>query len=190
MEENPNIDLVITNGFICSSGKDQIHYPDMGDISDAPLKKLFDYAWLHNCNALFRSNSVRIECFEDIHPYAEWTWLAFKLCSQGIKVGTLDKPTFRYYDTPNSLSKSDAYNETFFELYQKMLSLSPPPEIVRLIHNRISANWHNRSVKALENNQLSDAFFYHVRSLFAPKGLLYLSYSRHLVFKWIKRQIF
>jgi glycosyltransferase involved in cell wall biosynthesis len=186
MKDNPNIDIVITNGFTFILGKDQRHYPNMSGISEDPLKKLFDCAWLHNCNALFRSNSVGIAFFEDIHPYAEWTWLAFKLSSQGIKIGTLDEPTFRYYDTPNSLSKCDAYNDTFFELYQKMLSLSPPPKIVRLINNRISANWHNRSVKALENNQLPDAFIYHIRSLSTLKGLLYLSYSRHLFLKWIE----
>jgi hypothetical protein len=186
MEANPKIDIVVTNGFRHGSGKEDIAYIDMENISNDPLAALFNYAWLHNCNNLFRTDTIPDTFFSDTHPYAEWTWLAFKLAMQRKNVDILNDPTFRYYDTPNSLSKSDAYTETFLGLYRKMLSLSPPANITRLIRKRISADWHSRSNHALQKGLLLKAFICHWHSLFELGGLQYLSYSRHLLVGLIK----
>jgi len=185
-ESHPNIDFVVTNGFLFSADKDEILYSKMNDIASDPLTALFIHNWLHNCNHLFRSDSIPDTLFADIHPFAEWTWLAYKLILQGKSVGVIDEPTFRYYDTPNSLSKSDAYTETFLGLYRKMLSLNPPAKIANLIRKGISADWHNRSDHALQKGYLLKAFICHWHSLFELGGMQYLSYSRHLLLALIK----
>ena len=186
LASNPNLDALVTNGFLYSGEKDEMLYSDMSDITLDPLAALFHHNWLHNCNHLFRSDSIPDSFFADIHPFAEWTWLAYKLILQGKSIAVIDKPTFRYYDTPNSLSKSDAYTETFHGLYQKMLALSPPANIADLIRKRISADWHNRSDHALQKGDLIKAFKCHWHSLFELGGMQYLSYSRHLVLGLIK----
>lgn len=108
--ENPDADLVVTNGF--SSEKNRL-YTNLAKVPSDPLKALFDENWLASCNALFRSDSVPSEFFQDFHPYAEWTWLAFKLALSGKKVATLDEPCFRLNYTPQSLSQSASYKDAY-----------------------------------------------------------------------------
>ncbi|QDL36585.1 glycosyltransferase family A protein [Rhodoferax sediminis] len=184
MNSNQAYDLVVTNGYKHMNGTDIIFYSDLTKVSAHPLRCLMSFNWLHNCNALYRTASIETSYFKDSHPYAEWTWLAFKLAMKNKKIGVLNKPTFRYNDTPTSLSKSSSYRNSYLPLFEKMLNQKPPSDIAQLIRRKRGRAWHDASHASLEDGNRLEALKYHWRSLMAPGGYRYLSYTRHLLFPY------
>lgn len=181
LDKIPEADLVVTNGYRRNITGDHIVFDTLKEASTNPLVMVVKAVWLCSCNALFRSSSVGESYFQNSHARAEWTWLAFNLAMDGKKVQVLDRPGFRLHDTPGSLSKTTEYEEAYLALYQRMLHRLPPAEVVRLIRRRISADWHDRSTRALARGDRGKAISAHLRSLLYPGGLRYLSYSRRLV---------
>ena len=177
-------DVVITNGYRCFLERDEIFHHAIQSVPEAPLAKLFEQNWLANCNALFRSSSVGREYFADYYQFFEWTWLAFTLALSELRIVAIPDKTFRYNDTANSLSKSEAYFDADVELYRRMLTKKIPPAVARLIHRRLAAALHNRSVRELAQGNRAKAAGFHLRSLFHSGGLRYLAYSRRLLPGW------
>lgn len=179
-------DVVVTNGFRYCSGTMGRSYDTLEKVPANPLEELFRTTWLHNGNALYRSESVGAAFFANHHAYAEWTWLAFNLALRGKRIAVLETPTFIYYDTPGSLSKSAAYRDAYMSLYRRMLDANPPPAVVRHIKRRIQAGWHDLSCHALDQGRRLEALRCHLYSL-AAGGLRYFSFGRRLLPGWPKR---
>jgi glycosyltransferase involved in cell wall biosynthesis len=83
IESAPDVDVVVTNGYLHCAGTDARYYDDLAQVPHDPLASLFASNWLHNCNTLFRSATIGREYFADFHPFVEWTWLAFRLAMAG-----------------------------------------------------------------------------------------------------------
>lgn len=181
LRERPDADLVVTNAYRRFEGVDALLYHHLAQVQREPLAMLFEANWLTNGNALYRAASVGPEYFADYQPYAEWTWLAFKLGLAGKTIVTLEQPTFRVHVTGGSLSQSDAYFEFYLSLYQQMLAADPPPAIARLVRRHLSGAQHDHSVRALGRGRWREALDWHWRSLRQPGGLQYLSYTRHFL---------
>lgn len=177
-------DIVITSGFRHHRGIDKPAMTSIEQVPLAPLPSLFESNWLSSCNALYRSSSFPPAFFADSHPYAEWTWLAFKLALADKQLVAINQPTFRIHDTPGSLSKSESYHDAYQALYRRMLELAPPISVVRTIRERMSSDWHDQSVRAMSRGGRLDAMAYHLRSLMLPGGLRYLTYTRRLIPRW------
>lgn len=184
LSSHSDADLVISSGFRHYEGNDEPIMAPLDHVPSAPLKSLFQYNWLCSCNALFRSDSFLPEFFAEPHPYAEWTWLAYKLALMGKKLASINQATFRINNTPDSLSKSDSYFDAYQSLYRRMLALMPPADIARLIRIRMSADWHDQSVRALLRGERLQAINLHLKSLMLPSGLQYLPYTRRLMPPW------
>jgi hypothetical protein len=181
LDENPQAALVVTNGYSVHDGRESLLYSSLEEVTRDPLVALFHENWLHNCNALFRSSHVPVDYFRDPHPYCEWTWLAYRLAIDGKQVVTVKQGCFRYHDSPGSVSKSDAYLAALIPLFRRMLALSPPPTVRRLIGRRLGSTHHTLSSRALASGDWLDAWHSHVRSLVTPSGWRYLTYTRHLL---------
>lgn len=188
LREASDADMLVTNGFHRKDNSDFLMYKNFKQASIDPLTCLFKFNWLHNCNALYRTDRISIDFFEDPFLNVEWTWLAYKIALAKKKIFFLDKATFRYHDTPMSVSKTLAYMEGHMPLYEKMLSKNPPQDIVRLIRERMSMDWHCRSDRALQAGQYGKALTCHLRSLFLPGGLRFLLYSRRLIPFWPRKK--
>jgi glycosyltransferase involved in cell wall biosynthesis len=184
LEQAPGAALVVTNGYRHARGRDDAYYNHLPRVATDPLSALFEANWLNSGNALYRTGMVTAADFADHYPYAEWTWLAFRLALRGAAIAVDHTPGFRIHDTPDSLSKSTAYFQAYLDLYDRMLSLRPPLAIRKLIHRRRSATWHDYSVKALQINRRADAWKCHLRCLALPGGLRYVSYTRRLLPGW------
>lgn len=183
-EVHPEADIVVTSGY---RQINDVTTPVMNSIERvplAPLSLLFEFNWLSSCNSLYRSSSFPLAFFEHSHPYAEWTWLAFKLALEDKQIAAINEPTFRIHDTPGSLSKSKSYRNVYQSLYQRMLKLQPPPDVVRAIKMRMSSDWHDQSARALSGGERLNAFAFHLRSLILPGGLRYLAFTRRLIPGW------
>lgn len=179
-------DVVVTNGFRRGHEGDRLSYQSLSRVPGNPLEELFRTTWLHNGNALYRSDSVGREFFADHHAYAEWTWLAYNLALKHKRIAVSETPTFIYHDTPGSLSKSAAYRAAYMSLYRKMLAANPPPAVVKCIKRRIQSGWHDESCHALDHGRRLEAVRYHFHSL-AAGGLRYFSFGRRLLPGWPKR---
>ncbi len=175
---HPEMDLVVSNGYINNGVDDRLFCENLIEVQHDPLMNLFNANWLASCGALYRSSSFNPEFFEDSHPYAEWTWFAYKLGLDGKKIAVLDKPTFRINDTPGSLSKSSAYREAYFELFERMLERNPPREIGNIIKRKLGAAHHDRSDSDLHSGRYFSALSNHFKSLCLPGGISYLPYTR------------
>jgi len=181
---SPDSDLVISNGLRNCNGLRTRFHESIGDVATAPLRALFDGNWLASCGALYRSASMEPTFCEDLHPYAEWTWLAYRVALAGKIIATVDTPCFVINDTPGSLSKSAAFRAGYLALYRRMLDAAPPAQIVTTIKQKRGAAWHDASVDALGKRQLLEALKYHLYSLTCPDGKRYLAYTRRLIPGW------
>ena len=180
LQAAPQADLLVSNFYEHKNGVDALMYDRLLAVPCAPLACLMRFPWLSSINAMYRRDSIDLAFFKDHHPYAEWTWLAFKLAMASKTVAVLDRPTARYYDTPLSLSKSGAYFRAYVPLLEKMLKASPPAEIVPLIRKKMSAAYHDASVAALRDGYRAEAWRAHWCSLVLKGGFRYLRYTRHL----------
>lgn len=184
LESSPEADFLVTNGFSNWNGKDERFYTHLSRVPLDPLGTLFEANWLASCNALYRTDRISIEYFHDPHPFAEWTWLAYRLALDGRTVLALDEPCFRYNCSPGSLSQSQAYRNAYPALFRRMLDCNPPARIRKMILRRLSAVLHDRSSASLEAGEYREALRAHLQSLCLPGGLRYLSYTRRLIPGW------
>lgn len=182
LEENQNVSLVVTNGYSVTKNVQNIHYKNMCNVNEDQFYALYQENWLHNCNHLFRTADIKIELFKNHVQYLEWTWLAFKISIAGLKVVAMDEKTFLYYDTEDSLSKSDAYNGTFPKLAKKMLAMSPPKNIKSQITYKLAEHFHFYSVQLLKSGNVTMSLKYHLKSIFQYRGFKYLLYTRYIIF--------
>jgi glycosyltransferase involved in cell wall biosynthesis len=174
--------VAVTNGHAVRGGTDHVLYSRMSLVTQNPLAEIFHENWLHNCNHLFRSASVGIGYFEGAPSVLEWTWLGFRLATDKATVAASEAMTFRYNDTPGSLSKSANFFASRVNLYERMLRTGPPPDIVSIIRRRKSGAWHEVSAAELASGNRTKAIGAHLRSLTSHwSGLRYATFSRHLI---------
>lgn len=185
--DSPNIDIVISNGYIDDGYLVRIFSERLDEVSTSPLRSLMDGNWLSSCGGMFRSKSFPVDFFYDYHPYAEWTWLAFKLSLANKCISILDEPTFRINNTPSSLSKSSAYREAYFTLFKRMLERNPSREIKKIIKKKLGAAHHDHSDRDLYSGRYFSALAEHFKSLCLPGGISYLPYTRKFLVPRMKR---
>lgn len=185
--DSPEADFVVTNGLRRSRGLEEAMLSDLANVPLDPIQSLFKQNWLASCGALFRTSSVHQKYFDDCHPFAEWTWLAYRLCLDGKRIAVLDEPTFVVNDTPGSVSKTRDYRASYLDLYRRMLLCDPPASVRRLVIRRFSAAWHDISEDYLREGRLLHAFSAHMRSVTSRGGLRYLSFTRHILYSAMRK---
>jgi hypothetical protein len=99
----------------------------------------------------------------------------------GRRVRTVDTHDYVVHDTPRSLSKSEAYHQSYVALLDRMLAAEPPPWAIPIVHNKRCAALHDLSVRAMHSGRWRESLQLHVRSLRPPHGLKYFAYGRHIL---------
>jgi hypothetical protein len=182
LQSQPDTDIVLSNGYLCKRGEDTLYLQYLDQVPNNPLATFFLENWLPSCGALFRRAGVDLSYFQNYHPYAEWSWLAFRLALDQKRFCVLDEPTFRVYaDTPSSLSKSSEYRRSYISLYQKMLAMHTPPAIRGAIQKRLSQAHHDVSNLLLVEGKIGNSVRHHLLSLRHPSGWRFLPYTRHII---------
>jgi glycosyltransferase involved in cell wall biosynthesis len=188
MKSSPDLALVVTNGLRCEGGSQSPALPDMRDIEMDPLRALFRANWLTSCGALYQSSKIGHSYFEDLPQFLEWTWLAFRLATDGQRLGWIDTPTFRIHDTPGSASKSDSYVDAHDSLYQRMLPLAAHrSDIVDILQRRIQNRASMRSVAKLRSGDLHGAWVAYREVLRGPQPWRYASQFFRLIAAALRR---
>lgn len=188
LDEHPEADIAITNGWKKIDGIDRIAHSRMKYVSDNAFLELFRANWLASCGALFRSKEIGIEYFENIHKFAEWTWIAFQLLLHDKKIVFINEPTFRINSTEGSLSKSTEYQNSFVKLFTRMLQEKTSGEVRRAILSKRSGALHDLSNLEMRNGNMRRAWKLHLESLQHFRGWRYFFYTRHLLAATVLRK--
>jgi glycosyltransferase involved in cell wall biosynthesis len=175
MLEDPSVDVVATNG-VWGGGSDEPYIQNSAGVEEDPLGALLRGNWLGSGGALFRSATVGLETFDGRTRFFEWTMIAWRVASAGLRIRFLDVPTYRMNATPDSLSRSEAYYLAEPEFLRSLLECDIAEKHRQRIHDKILAANHFIADWYVRSGEAPRAWRYHLRSVRGLAGL------RHLVF--------
>ncbi len=192
--ENPEIDVVVENGWKKYSDRQESIMSDISFCQKDPVLSLLCRNWMGSCSGLYRTSSIGIDCFENYAEYAEWTFLAFKLTSFR-RFQFLPDFGFIINVTANSLSTSEAYRKGNLDTIQQMLALEKQKKktgrkrIVKLLKQKRADALHLEMDMALQSDQYAKALRLFFQSLISPHGWKYLLFLRHIFLKKWKHKV-
>jgi glycosyltransferase involved in cell wall biosynthesis len=175
MLEDPTVDVIATNG-VWGGGSEEPYIRHTDGVEEDPLGALLRGNWLGSGGALFRSATVGLDNFDGRTRFFEWTMIAWRVATAGLKVRFIDVPTYRMNATPNSLSRSEAYYLAEPGFLQSLLEAEISGEHRRRIRDKILAANHFIADWYVRSGNAPRAWRYHLRSVRGAAGL------RHLVF--------
>ncbi len=181
LRADPELDVVATNGWRAAPG-DEPYLDDPRDINTDPFAAMIRRNWLASCGGLYRSCAIHTDYFDGNTKHFEWTLLAFRILLAGHKTLFVDVPTYRVYDSPDSLSKSLAYQRAAVGFLEYLLSLQPPQRIHRALRRKLTVAHHDLSSQFLQEKDRGNAWRYHFKCLTGPGAWHYLAYTRRLFF--------
>ena len=180
LEEGPDLDAVITNGFWRNSDGEKLCFNDMAVIEQDPLRAMFDRNWLLPGSWLCRTGTVGPELFLGMPRFHECTYLALQLATL-YRVTFLNRPTFVWYaDTPFSESKSRGYVLGEVAALRRILELDLPEDVRAFFQSKLSGAYHNGANLYLSEGHWKKAWSWHFQSLRQAGGWRYLSFSGRL----------
>lgn len=180
LEANPDVDVVVCNGWRVMGTDDIPFAHGFAQAAQNPLTAMTRANWLASCGGLYRAGRVGADYFDERFKYLEWTLLGFKLAASR-RLGFVDTPTFRIHDTPDSLSKSIGYQTGFAEVMAEVLRLSLPIEVRRRVLRKLGNAHHSLSDFYRRSGDRDGAWRHHLISLRLPGGLGYLPYTLRLL---------
>ncbi len=181
MLRDSGIDAAVSNGYYRDEEGRHLRYEafDVEVLSSDPLLALMEMNWLASCGGLFRSSTVGVEYFENMMPFFEWTYLAFRL-ARSKRVHFIAEATYEIRATPGSLSASEGYMRSTPNVLTRMLSHELPSGIRSILERRYSAALHDLSDYCRQRGEFAEAWRWHWKSMRSLYGLRYLPYTRRL----------
>lgn len=182
MEAHPEVDVVVTRGYVDHHGRRELNVEDLEAFQADPVRALLDHNWLAPCAGLFRTATIGPEYFADVPPYLEWTYLGLRLALER-RIRFLNHPTWVYRaDTPQSLSKRPRYVLQQSASLDHLLRLPLPREVRRGFERRRGVALHAAASLELRAGRRRAAWGWHLRSLAAAGGWRYALFTRRLVY--------
>ena len=180
MRQEPRAAFVVTNGWVAGPGGEELAVKLKADTIEAdPFGSLLLHNWVGtSASGLYRTSAVSTEDFAAMPAYLEWTYVGFRLGARPFRF--LENPTYRRYDLPGSVSKSQAYRVGIVAALEGILGLHLPPRARAGLRRRLGAAHHALSTSFLEEHKLSEARKHHWRSLGYPGGWRYAFYTRKM----------
>lgn len=174
LTEEPDLDAVVTNGFLRDGKGDELNYPDFSIVARDPLRALLQRNWLLPGCWLCDSDRVSNGLFEGMPRFRECTYLAIRLATE-YRIKFLDIPTVVWRtDTPQSASKSRAYVIGSLTAHRRILELEMPSDV--LVQLRSKTAGYCRAIGALHRKEgnLIVACSWYLKSMLQPGGFRYL----------------
>lgn len=172
-----NVDLVVSNGYRFDGKVRGISASNIVEAEINPFLALLENNWLTSCGGLYRTHKIDTEFFADATEYAEWTFLAFKICLTH-KVAFVNNPSYIINDTEGSISKSVDYSMALTEVLERILELPLPPYVRLEVRRKYGFALHDLSNYFLEEGQRKKALFPHFQSICQPGGVRFILYTR------------
>jgi glycosyltransferase involved in cell wall biosynthesis len=179
MLEDESIDVVATNG-VWGHDRSTPYIRSTRGIEEDPLAALFRGNWLGSAGGLFRTATVTPDFFDGETRFFEWTMIAYRLTRAGLRVRFLDVPTYVMNETPQSLSRCDAYLHAEPLFLRALLTHDLPAEVLQQIRNKYHGALHTLADRYRDTDP-AKAWKYHLLSLRGIAGLRYLPFTRKLL---------
>lgn len=180
-EQDDSLAAVITNGYLEDRDGRAILYNDFLRYPDDPVRALIEFNWLASCGGLFRRAVIDRNIFTDLPKSMEMTLIAFRLAARH-PILRIDVPTYvLHHHEHDRLSAAAHYKDNGIVALEAIYNQLDRQDIRRRIAERIGDAAHDLSVRALEQGQRGEAWRLHAKSLLAPGGFKYLSFTRHLL---------
>jgi Glycosyl transferase family 2 len=145
-----------------------------------PLRALTHYNWLATAGGMYRTSLVPLAMFSAEPGYMEWTVLAYRIAAAQ-RVAFVESPCFRIYDTPGSLSKSEAYRVGEIDALETILRLDLPADVRRAVGRHLGTAHHCMACIHAERRERARAWLHHLASLRVPGGARFVVFSRRLL---------
>ena len=182
MEAHPDVDVVVTQGYVEEHGRRELDIADLERFQSDPLRSLLDHNWLAPCAGLFRTATIGPEYFANVPPYLEWTYLGLRFALER-RILFLNHATWVYRaDTPRSLSKKPSYVLQQPASLDRVLALPLPGVVRRGFARRRGVALHAAAELELDAGRARAAWRWHLRSLAATGGWRYALYTRRLLY--------
>lgn len=182
-DAQPDVDIVVTNGLQRSGTTDTLHVPpDLGNrIARDAQHAFLERNWLLPGSWLARSDRVGASLFDGMPAFRECTFLALRFSTE-YRMRWLQEPTVLYHvGSPHAVSHSAAYQEGQIDAVRALLALRLSPRLRRRVHREISGALHDAADRLWQDDDLSQAWRMHLRSLAGRWGVRYLPFTRHLL---------
>lgn len=174
-------DAVITNGMIRQGDAERFSIPDAAAVERDPLAALMERNWLLPGSALFRSGSIGEDVFAGTPRFLEWTYMALLLASR-YRIALLPVPTLVHYEGHAfSVDRSRECALGRPRAFEAALRLDLPASIRLRLRTKRGAAWHRAAEVARLTADPIAAWAAHLRSLTAPGGWRYATYTRYLL---------
>ena len=146
-----------------------------------PVAAMLERNWLLPGSALFRAGTVGEDVFAGTPPFLEWTYIGLLLASR-YRIALLPVPTVVHYEGhafSMDRSRDCALGRPL--AFAAMLRLDLPPAVKHRLRRKRGAAWHTASEVARLAGDPGAAWAAHLRSLAAPGGWRYATYTRYLL---------
>jgi hypothetical protein len=181
LEERPDTDAVVTNGYCRGPDGDQLTVPAGLSVERDPLGALLIRNWLMPGSWLCRTEAVGPEVFDAMPRYLECTYLAVRLAMMG-RMRFLEQPTVvRCTETSGSESKSRDFRLGQVAALLRILDLPLPPAFRAGLVRKVSAECHATARMLLQEGCLTEAAWWHLQTLRSRGGWRYLPFTGRLI---------
>lgn len=189
LEDFPETDVVVTNGFRQQLGTNVLHVPDDVMVADDPLRALVGRNWLLPGSWLARSTRVGVSLYDGMPRYRECTFLALRFANE-YRMRWLQEPTVIYHiGSPSAETRTRGYLMGQTEAVQRMLALPLPAWFRRHLRREVSGALHEAADQLWQSGDLADAWRLHLRSLRHAGGLRFIPFTGHLLGASLRRAI-
>ena len=186
LEQRPEFDAVVTNGFMRDSAGDTLNISDVFFVERDPLRALLCHNWMLPGAWLCRTHTVGPQVFEGMPRFLENTYLALRLATS-CRIKFLDCPTVIWHtDTPLSESKSRAYVVGQAAALRRILELDLPLDVQAQFRSRVSDACNAIARLYLQEGNLKKAWGWHLQSLREPGGWRYFPHTLRLVYALLR----
>ena len=184
--DHPEVDVLVTDGWrVSSSGSTNI-FPQLRDRSADLIQTMMQTGW-GACALTLRSQNVALSAFDAELRHMEWTLTAL-LLARRYRVGFLDEPTYRYYETtPDSLSKSSDHRFAEPEVWRRLAKEFTGTPYEAFVRRRYVKACHSVSHAFALQGDMGQAWRFHTESLLSRGGLVHLPFSVRLLFYALSR---
>ena len=184
----PEIDLLVTDGMrINGSAETKIFPPPEARHPDL-IETMMRASW-GACAVTLRLSNIDLSAFDPEFRHMEWTLTTLKLASRH-RVGYLDEPTYRYYETtPNSLSKKAEHNLALPEVWRRLSMSYAGTRYEATVRRRYGTVCHDVSWQCAHMGRMRDAWRLHGQSLRSPGWLTHLPFTVKLLLAPVRRVV-
>ena len=181
-EQHDSPDVVVGNGFRRNERGEFDHVERRPRGADADLMlSLLEDNWFASPSPLFRTATIATRFFDGRTKYFEWTLLAFRILTEGLRMVLIEDRCFRLHDTADSLSKDERSIFATPGVLTELLAMNVPDGIRAELRRRRGGAFHECSDLEYRRGRYAAAWRYHLRSLCEPGGAKFLAYTRRLI---------